>query len=362
MILNQKKYDHTVVLYCPRRGKESNYLLEQGFQMHNGSVTNRLGIHTLGEIAKLFFFLKENEFDIMFAHQPIGAIIGITAGCLARVPIRIYSTGGLKWVPGLKSVRNELMKLGESFIIKLASAVFLVNREDKANFELGCAMGKAYYVGPRGGCGVDTKKFNPHYRVANRKAARYELGIDSSMFVVGYSSRCVWEKGFKEIMEVAKTLDDQIVFQIFGDGKDVDGIRKLVRDIGLSKKIVFQGYKQNIQYFMTAFDIFILPSYREGLPVSLLESLAMGIPSIASNIRGCRDLIDHNRTGLLISVKDATSLNNAILLLRNSPKERKRLGENAAAYIAENFDEKYLVAKTNETIGQIVQSKVSAVI
>jgi glycosyltransferase involved in cell wall biosynthesis len=360
MLLEQRKYSERILIYGPK-GEESKALEQRGFEQHNAPVSNRPGVHTPKELLRLLCFLRRNHFDVLIAHQPMGAVVGITAGFLARTELKIYSTGGLKFSPDKKTLSNSAMKWAEfQGIIRMSDAVFLVNKDDERLLkEIPSIADKAYYVGPRGGCGVDVETYNPAYRKSQRSSARQQLGIRGGTFVVGFSSRVVWEKGFQEIITAAEILSksgekQDIVFLVFGDGVESAQVQAQVHRRGLSKFIVFLGYKSDISFYISAFDIFILPSYREGLPVSLLEALALGIPCIATDIRGCRDLIQHEKTGLLIPVRNAVALAEAVLQLKRNSDNSNKMGEEAAKYVSAHFAEQSLVAKTSAILEQLV--------
>ena len=356
MIRMQRDTYKNLVLYFPNSdNKLERKLYLNGFKMVNGPVTNRISPYTIFEIVILYKFLIKNNFDILVAHQPIGSIIGIIAGLLAGVPVRIYSTGGLKWMPGRVGIHNQLMKLGEQLIIKMSSAVFLVNKEDEAVMKSNTMKSKFFYVGPRGGCGVNPEKFSMSVRLKYRKKVRKELKIEEDVIVVGYAGRIVWEKGLKEIIELASIVKNEkninnFVFVFLGVGKDVLEFKKALNGINVLNNFIFLGYVENVEYFMSAFDIFLLPSYREGLPVALLEAMALTIPCIATNIRGSRDLITNKKTGLLVPIKDANKISAALFQYCDNKSIRDSIGLSGANYVRKEYSEKQLLYKMNNVI------------
>ncbi len=294
-------------------------------------------------------------------HEPLGALIGLPAAYLARIPVKIYQTGGLKYSPDVRGYKNILYKYGELSIMQMADAVLTVNMEDYNYLHnIKSLTPKAYYVGPRDGCGVDTNKFSPSTRKAYRDEARKELGIYDDTTVIGYIGRVVWEKGFKEIIESAKLLQKmrlKYAFLILGDGLDLEDVRRRIYSESLNDYFIFPGYKFRLNYYVSAFDIFILPSYREGLPISLLEAMAMGIPSIATNIRGCRQLIANKITGILIPARDSEALTNAICCYAKFHDFAKIVSSKAAHEIATMYSEEVMVDKTLQTYLDIVNKK-----
>lgn len=354
-----KKMGYEQTIFCPNDTKHIEKLMDENFNIVIGDVCSALNIKVGKQIINLYNFIKREKFSILIGHQPMGALIGISAAYFARIPIKIYATGGLKFNPTSNSLINVLLKYGELKIIRMSDAVLVINREDEqALKKIPYVNDKIYYIGPRDGCGIDTNKFNVHNRLRLRNIAREELGIDNNIFVVGYTGRCVWEKGFKEIIDAIFLINKKnIRFLIVGDGHHMEKIKDYAKEKGVNSQFIFLGYKFNIDYYMSAFDIFILPSYREGMPVSLLEAMAFGIPSIATNIRGNRELIIDGKTGILLPVKNASKLAEAILYFKNNPNNALIMGTKGAEYIFSNFSEDTLLDKTLNLINRLIEMK-----
>lgn len=362
MIKRQREVCRELLIYCPR-DVQTDILTKDGYSVHTAPVTNRPGVHTLFEIARLYRFLKSNRFDILIAHQPMGALVGIIAGRLAGVPVRIYSTGGLKYSPDRKGLFNLAMKHGELQVIRWSSAAFLVNREDEALLKaIPSVRDKACYVGPRGGCGVDAGRFNSARRTSLRARAREELGVGDDVFLAGYVGRCVWEKGFRELVDAAGMLAEnerpgcRTVFAVLGKGRHLDEVQGYVESKGLSSRFMFLGYRFDVDYYMSAFDVYVLPSYREGLPVALLEAMCFGLPCIATDIRGSRELIPEGK-GILVPPRDARRLADAIGRLASDAGARAKMAEEAERYIHENFEEGLLVDRMMKMVEDITAAR-----
>lgn len=347
------------VICCPDERKHVEKLTEEGFEIINCEVSSRFEPGIFRQMFTLYKLLQKEKFDVVVAHQPMGALVGLPPAYFAGVPIKIYSTGGLKYSPDNKSYINILYKYGELLIMKITDAVLAVNIEDFDYMQkIKSLSSKAYYVGPRGGCGIDTNKFNPDVRKSFRNKARDELGIPNTTVVIGYTGRVVWEKGFREIIESAKilrTMELKHMFLILGEGPDFDQIRKQIYSESLDDCFTFLGYKFRIDYYMSAFDIFILPSYREGLPISLLEAMAMGIPCIASDIRGSRQLIDNKQTGVLIPARDSEALANAIFHYARFKDFADIVSSKASDEIATMYSENVMVENTLQTLLKIME-------
>jgi len=317
-------------------------------------------VSTSADIVRLARYLAQGHFDLAMAHQPMGALVGLTAARLAGVPLRIYSTGGLRYTPDANGMKNRLLQAGEAGLIGLADAVFSVNQEDATYIDsLPLGKGKARVVGPRGGCGYASERFNSGVRTRFRPQAREELKIANEAFVIGFVGRCIWEKGIREFVEAASIVRQalparDLVFVVLGSGTDMENFKALVHGRALDNSFKFLGFRHNIEYWMAALDVFVLPSYREGLPTSLLEAMAMGIPSVATDTRGCRELVRDGNTGLLVPVKNVKALANALHRFVEDPDMCRRLGMAGSELAFSRYASGRLLPRTMKMIEELV--------
>jgi glycosyltransferase involved in cell wall biosynthesis len=124
-------------------------------------------------------------------------------------------------------------------------------------------------------------------------------------------------------------------------------MRRLSEDVGLNGSVIFAGYREDAPRLMAAADVFVLPSEQEGLPIALLEAMALGRPSIASAVGGIPEVINDGRDGLLIRPRDPAQLAEAIVALLSDDDLRSRIGE-AAKIRAADFDMRTAVARMQE--------------
>ena len=110
--------------------------------------------------------------------------------------------------------------------------------------------------------------------------------------------------------------------------------------------IVFLGMRHDVDALYAAMDLYVLASYREGWPRSAMEAAATGVPVVATDIRGCRQVVDHGVTGLLVEPRDVASLATAIAALATDPDRRRAMGTAAAAKARAEFDEQRIIAIT----------------
>ena len=123
------------------------------------------------------------------------------------------------------------------------------------------------------------------------------------------------------------------------------------------KNITYIGHKKNIKRLLEEVDCLILPSYREGLSNVVLEALSMEVPVIASNVPGCKDIVLHNKTGLLVNKEDPESIKDALTFLMNNKNLCKNFGENVRVHIEKNFTNEIINNQTFDLYKKIIGRK-----
>lgn len=299
----------------------------------------------VAEIFRTYRLMKNGDYDVVHVHTPIAALVGRIAAWLARVPVKIYTAHGFyfheRMSPWKRAFHVALEKLGAYF----GDFIMTVSAEDeKAALELGIAHpGKIETIFN----GVDIEHFSPDSVPSEmRRQLRERLALPQDAFVIGFVGRLVREKGILELVRaVAKLAKDHpnVRLLIVGDAlsSDYDAGKEAFRAeavrLGVCGRISYAGMVDDTRPYLAIMDVFCLPSYREGMPVSLLEAMAMGRPCIASHIRGCREEIVHGISGLLVPAGDADALAASIEQLMNQPDFARTLAQAARQRVVKHF-------------------------
>jgi glycosyltransferase involved in cell wall biosynthesis len=165
------------------------------------------------------------------------------------------------------------------------------------------------------------------------------------------------EKGLSFLIHALKLLQDdghEIELRLAGDGPSRRGLEGLAKKLGISDRVRFLGYlgeDEVIRELQTA-DLFVLPSFVEGLPVSAMEAMAVGVPVIATNIAGTSELIEHGKTGLLVRPSDAKALAEAVITMIENYSFRLRAAEFGRKKVIDEFDIENETKKLNEYLLQ----------
>ena len=329
-----------------------------------GSSTRSMNpLADLRSARELWRILRSEKIDVLHTHNPKPGLYGRVVGRLAGVPVVVNTNHGL-YVTESNSFLQRLVVLTlEAIAARFSHAELIQNPED---VEL--LLSRHVNVRRRTkllGNGIDLERFRPGgVPETVRASRRAELGARSDVVVVGMVGRLVVEKGFRELFEAARTLRER-----FGDGRYVvvaigpddpekaDAITpeeiKAAEDVG----VVFLGHRLDVEALYAAMDVFVLPSYREGFPRAAMEAAASGLPIVATDVRGCRQVVDHDVTGLLVPVRDGAALAEAIVALGDDPTRREAMGKAATVRAQEHFDERKVVRIVLDTYREVAARK-----
>jgi glycosyltransferase involved in cell wall biosynthesis len=190
---------------------------------------------------------------------------------------------------------------------------------------------------------------------------------DEGSIVVGVVARLDLQKGFEYLLRAARELCKMfpgLKIVIAGEGPDRSAIEEMIEQYGLQSSVVLAGQQSNMPAVYAAMDIFVLPSLNEGLPMTVLEAMAASKPVIATSVGAIPSVIRDGETGLLVAPKDSEGLRNAVASLLNDPGRRKRLGDQAHAWVSQNYTSEAMALKYREmyeeVLGKPAPSAISA--
>jgi glycosyltransferase involved in cell wall biosynthesis len=292
--------------------------------------------------------LRRERFDLVHTHTPKPGILGRVAARSVGVPCVVNTVHGLYAMPDDPLVKRIPVLAIERMAARFSDLELYASEED-----LTWARRIGIVKGSRGvflGNGVDLQRFDPSAVKSGRlRELRRDLGIPEQALVVGAVGRLVVEKGFRELFTAARTVRAAIPdtrFVVLGapDRDKTDAISEAEMERARGN-VIFTGFVQDVRDLLALMDIFVLPSWREGLPVSAIEAAAMGKPLILSAIRGCREVARNGVEGLLVPRRNAERLAAAIVRLLRDEALRKRLGSAARERALARFDEQKVIDK-----------------
>ena len=311
----------------------------------------------LGELTRLLRRLKP---DIVHTHNPKPGLYGRIAARLAGVPVVVNTIHGL-YATEDDALGRRLAVYGiERFASMFSGAELLQNVEDiDVLRRLRVPERKIVLLGN----GVDLERFTPPPDAESVARARQALGIGPEKVVVGLVGRLVWQKGLRELFDAAVLVRERchgVVVVVVGplDDEKADSLGpddiEAARAVG---NIEFLGRRDDVETLYHGFDIFVLPSYREGFPRSAMEAAASGLPVIATDVRGCRQAVDDGVTGLLVPVRDAGALAGAIEKLAGDPDRRRAMGRAGRGKAEAEFDDRRVVETTMAVYERLLERR-----
>lgn len=310
-------------------------IIHTHYDIKRASLNPLNEIKTIFEITKI---IKDIKPDILHTFTAKPNIYGAVAGKLAKVP-KIYIT-----ITGLgsffidNSLRSKIIKNIILILYKIASKfatkVLFQNSDDEQLFVDQKIVQKSKTV-MIGSSGIDTDKW--------QKTSDQSHKTINILFV----GRLIRHKGIFELLEAYTNLqtDQKSKLTIVGD-IDPNNPSSITADqIERYKNIEFVGWSQNTIDFYNKADIFVLPSYREGVPRTIIEAMSMNLAVITTDTVGCKDTIDHNISGILIPVGDTEALKNALERLINDRDLREKFAKNARQKATDQFDIKTVISR-----------------
>lgn len=293
--------------------------------------------------AELVGILREGQFDVVHAHNPKPGIMARIAARLVGVPCVVNTVHGLYATPEDRPAKRIPVLLAERVAALFSDLELYQSEEDLAwarRIRLAAAR-KTVLLGN----GCDLSAFDPGAVSDDRvEALRRRLGIPEGALVVGTIGRLVAEKGYRELFDAARRVRERrpgVAFLAVGPS-DPDKPDALPEpEIERARvDVAFPGWVEDVPAVLKLMDVFVLPSWREGLPRSAVEAAAMGRPLVLTDIRGCREVARDGVEGLLVPVRDPERLAAAIEALAADPARRARLGCAARLRALERFDGK----------------------
>lgn len=324
------------------------YARQQGFQYQEVPILRKISLlQDLKAVITIYRYIKKHKIDSVIGHTPKGGLVAMVAAFLAGVKKRIYFRHGLVYetAHGPKRLLLISMERLTSFlatqIVCVSPSVYQRSLEDKLS------PAKKQLILANGTCnGIDVQRFSKmNIDAEDLKHIRTKYQISENHFVLGFIGRLVRDKGIIELVEAFKKIHQEYPFTkllLVGMLEERDALpQETVEEIKSNPDIVFTGYVDNrsIEKFYALMNIFILPSYREGFPTSVLEASAMELPVLTTKATGCVDSIIPGKTGFFVA-HSADDLQDKLKYLLDHPEESSEMGKHGRQMVKERFDEK----------------------
>lgn len=294
--------------------------------------------------------LKKGNFEVIHCNTPIGGMIGRVCGKLAKIPHIIYTAHGFHFYKGAPLFNRTILKWAEMMMAHWTDVIITMNQEDyeaAKKFKLR-NNGKVYYVP---GVGIDTDVYKNI--VIDRGKIRSSVGVQDKDIVCISMGDLISRKNYGvAIKAIAECKNPHLHYLICGKGPELESLKKLAKEQGVEEQIHFLGFRTDIKELLKVADIFLFTTRQEGMPRSMMEAMASGLPCIASRIRGNVDLLENEKGGYLVPVNDVGIIAEKIQELMSDEGLRKKMSERNLVRILD-FDSK----KVKEIISEIYKEE-----
>jgi glycosyltransferase involved in cell wall biosynthesis len=354
--LNKERFEP--LLLCPKSGPLARELQKIGVR----SVISPFGVAkkilgfspliSIFTVIRFFIIIKREKVGIIHSNCVSGLVFSVIPAKLLKIPL-VWSVHGWSSGAGLQGV---LINFLVSRVIAVSSAV--------KNF-----IGKPGKICPRKlvtlSLGVDLEKFRYLAKTGN---IRQEFGINNDALVIGMVARLQEIKGHYYFLLAARQIKKEfpqarfmiVGAKLFSDSPEEgypQDVKKWIKDFGLENETYRTGFRNDIPDILSALDILVLPSLRESFGLSLVEAMACGVPVVATRCQGPEDIIVDGVCGLLVPVKDATAISNAVSFLLRDKEKREAMALSARKRVEELFNLGLLTRKLESIYDEITREK-----
>lgn len=345
-------------------GPDSRELARQGYRLHDIPFSrSESPLDHLRALAAVLRLLRRERYDLIHTHTPIAAAIARVAAGIARVPVVVNTAHGFYFHEHMAPLTYRLHVFAEWFAGRLTDFHFFQSREDlESALRHGiCRPENGLWISN----GVDLIRFDPERTEVRQgaQALRASLGLGLETVLITTVARLVREKGCFELLEAFRWLaltGRDVHLQIIGPEQngDRDGVLAAIRaaqqEPALAGRLHYPGYQTDLPAYLAASDLFVLPSYREGMPRTIIEAMAMGLPVVATEIRGCREEVLPEQTGLLVPPRHMEPLEQALRRLCADPELRRRLGAQARQTALNHYDERQVLERQAAVLQRLI--------
>lgn len=277
------------------------------------------------EIKKIVF---DNHYDIVHCHTPIAAACTRLACRKSRKNGTkvIYTAHGFHFYTGAPLKNWLLFYPVEKLCSHWTDALITINKEDYERARKKFKIKTIEYVP---GVGVDVKRFADD--PTDKKAKRRELDIPENAYVLLSVGELNINKNHQIVVKALGELKDKTIhYVIAGKGDQDKALLDLAKEVGIENQFHLIGYRSDVPELYKMADVYLLPSIREGLNVSVMEAMSSGLPCIVSDIRGNRDMIDEGKGGYLVDPLQQDSFETVIKSIRKKQGEMSKYNEEKA--------------------------------
>lgn len=296
-------------------------------------------------------WIREQNVQLIHAHGTRANSNILWAARSLKIPV-VYTVHGWSFHPDQKPIVRRVRIMGERYLTSKSDQNISVSVSNQQTGKDFMPSFNSIVVNN----GIDLQKFDP---AQPHKNIRAELGIDAEAMLVLFIARFTSHKqplALIRAFAAALPQNPKLHLLMVGDGDQKAEAVELIRQLGIEKNITLEKFRQDVPDVLAAADIFVLPSLWEGLPIGLLEAMAMGKAIIASNVDGTSEIIKNNENGLLIETDQLVpNLTQALLQLSSDADRRAAFGHNARHTISDRYNASTMTRQIEQIYEQLLK-------
>lgn len=301
-------------------------------------------IKDLKSLYNLYILFKKEKPFIVHSITPKAGLLSMIASYFARVPHRIHTFTGLIF-PTSTGLMQKILIFTDKVLCYFANKIFPEGQGVKNDLIAYNITKKPLKIIANGNVnGIDVDYFTPNlYTQDIKNNYLKELGISINDVVFVFAGRLVSDKGINELMLAYNKISDNyqnVKLLLVGTYEsELDPLLpESLEIIENNKTIISTGWVDDVRPYLAISNALTFPSYREGFPNVVMQAGAMELPCIVTNINGCNEIIEHNKTGIIIPVKQVDALYEAMSFVLDNPTESKKMGVLSRKYIVNHFE------------------------
>lgn len=317
--------------------KLPDYIRYFPVQMERG--INILGFKAMLKMKKIF---KREKFDLIQYSTPNASLYAALAGKITKIPVRLYCQWGMVYV-GFKGVKRKIFKAIEKLICRLST---WIEPDSKSNLifahsENLYSEDKSSVIWNGSACGIDLHKFDHSKKQVYRNEIREKYSVPDNAYVFGFVGRITRDKGVNELLEAYKNISCDGLYLLLVGSKEIDkSINPELYKWSLqNEKVIYTGYTSEVEKYLAAIDCYVLPSYREGFGMGIVEAEAMGVPVIVTDIPGPIDAMDKDKTGIIVRKADTNLLQTAMETMYQNRSMSAAMSTHGIEFAKNNFEQ-----------------------
>ena len=322
--------------------KEKKLLMQKGVNCINIPFSRKIfSFRNIKSLIKLRYIFKEKEYNLIHTHTPISSFISRWAANKFKKTKVFYTTHGFYFRKKSNKFMYKIFYFIEKAMVKYTDKIITMNKEDY-NFAIKMTKNTKCEVNFVHGVGIDFSKYNKITDDLVINQVKNKFDISKNDFILLCISEFIKRKNIVQAIKSMNNTPENCKLIILGDGKLKNNLKAITKRYSLEKKIIFLGHRKNVNEILSITNVLILTSLLEGLPRSIMEAMAIGLPIIATNTKGNIDLVENKKNGFIVEIGDYIETNKKILELYNNRELVKLMGYESKKRI-KKYDIKFVL-------------------